>query len=91
MGSESAERTDWQATVRGVGIVEFVDLENQEPFVEGMNEYLDADEQLHRISSQEMHARVPYVHSGLQRELSLPDDYGELFKEVHFSPVTDTN
>lgn len=91
MGSESSESTDWQSTVRGVGIVEFVELENQEPFVERMNEYLDADEQLFRLSSQETHARVPNVRSGLQRELSLPDDYGGLFEEVHISPVTDTN
>lgn len=91
MGSQSDEHTDWQATVRGVGIVEFVELENQEPFLEGMNEHLDADEQFHRLSSQKTHARVPNVHSGLRRELSLPEGYGELFEQVYLHTVIDTN
>ena len=91
MGSQSDASTDWQATIRGVGIVEFVELENQEPFREKLSEYLDADEQLLPLGSPESHARVSEVHGGLRRELSLPEGYGELFEQVFVQPVTDTN
>lgn len=86
-----AERPDWQSHICGIGVLEFVQLDDQTPFIGGINQFLDDSSQFYQLATDDSHSRAAFVHSGLRRELSLPDEYGRIFDHVYVTDVTDTN
>ncbi|WP_435316925.1 hypothetical protein [Haloarchaeobius sp. TZWSO28] len=81
---------DWQAKIDGIGVFEFVEIEEQEAFIEKINEYIDGT-RFFDFHPADSHAIVAESRVNLTKEVSIPDEYCTIFDKVEISPVNDTN
>lgn len=91
MNGAEVEGTDWQAYIGGVGVIEFVELDSYDEFIEAMNPHILGEKELSDLQPRGTHSRVAHQLKDLRYEVALPNHIERIVESIYLQTIADTN